>query len=169
MYKKRELRTCKTCHKEFWFRLCYAKRLGAGKYCSAPCRNLAFTGSGNPRAGKYAEYGSKRSEHLRQLANYQRYKLQALEKLARLYNSRVQCRNCECDHLPLLQINHLQRRQIKNETGAKLWRLILRLSDEEAKQRFDIRCQICNWLYSLEERHAVKYDILWRGKVEDDE
>lgn len=159
-------RTCLVCKKPFMLRDCYAKRPGAGKYCSMPCRHLAYAGPGNPHASRYAVYGSKRSQHLRQLDNYQRYKLEALEKLARLWSTRVQCINCECDHFPLLQVNHLQKREVKNETGAKLWRLVIRLSDEETKRRFDIRCQVCNWLYTIEQRHAVRYDILWRGKVE---
>lgn len=164
MELKRTKKICETCSKIFEVRNCYLKRLYKnGRFCSNKCRNIGFIGTGNPKASKYAIYGSKVSKHKRHLAYYQRSRQQALEKLARVWNTTLVCSQCACSIQSVLQVNHLQDFKTK-QSGAKLWRLVLSLPDLEAKERFDIRCSLCNWKHFLERKYSVQYNIEWRGE-----
>lgn len=156
-------RVCQVCGKNFMLRACYARRSpGAGRFCSRTCQTIGYTGSGNPKAGKYAVYGSKVSEHRRQLDGYQRYRTLALAKLAKLWETKVVCIRCGCDHLLLLQVNHRNGRG-RSEASAKLWRKVIKLSDADAKNQFDIRCFLCNWAYYVQMKYRCSYQIAWGG------
>ena len=157
---KRSIRTCEVCTKEFEIRDCYLKRTRYknGRFCSPACRQEGFKGTGNPRASEYAVYGSKKSENLRHLAYYQRVRLKAL---ARLGNK---CVNCGCDELSALQVNHLKDFST-NQSGAVLWRHILKISEEELRAGFDLRCELCNWHFFMQQKYPnLSYSVEWRGR-----
>jgi hypothetical protein len=160
-------RVCLICKKTFLLRNCYAKRPGAGKYCSPECKHAAYRGAGNPRASKYAAYGSKRSEHLRQLENYQKARIAALERLAEAWHTGLHCIVCKCDQFDLLQVNHINGAVGKQQrAGATLWRKILKTSLDDLLREFNILCAACNWIHFLQKKHKCRYKLEWRGKVE---
>lgn len=160
-------RVCMVCNKPFLFRVCYAKRPGAGKYCSPACKHEAYKGTGNPRATKYAAYGSKLSQHARQLDNYQRYRKEALERLAEAWHTDVHCIVCKCDQYDLLQINHIKGATNKKQrTGATLWRKIIRTGLDDLLQEFNILCAACNWVDFIQKKYKCCYKVAWHGKAE---
>lgn len=126
---------------------------------------MGFQGTGNPRATKYAQYGSKVSVHYRQLANYQKYHRLAIEKLSKIWGTPLVCYECRCNIFEMLQVNHLLNFSTKM-SGVKLWRHVLNLSDEQAHREFNILCVLCNWRHFVERKYGVQYSIEYKGKAQ---
>jgi hypothetical protein len=164
--RNQELRVCIVCNKAFWFRLCYAKRKHrTGICCSSACRKKFHVGVENPNAGPLVLYGSKRVQHERQLRVCAKIRHDALIKIARVHNKGIECFSCRCAVYDALQINHIHgviKSQRKKEMGSRLGRLVLRVSDEEARQQFDIRCPVCNWAHFIERKFGIIYEITSR-------
>jgi hypothetical protein len=157
-----ERRTCEACKQEFWFRRCYAKRPGRpGSFCSFRCHGGTRTGERNPNAGPLVQYGSKVVQSARTLRSCRRRRKAALDKLARIYG-RMACINCQCDHYPALQVNHLKEFGTK-QSGTYLWQRVMDCPDVDIKTTFDIRCVLCNWLHFVERKHNITYGIIWKG------
>lgn len=59
--------------------------------------------------------------------------------------------------------NHLKKFKTK-QSGVTLWRHILRISDEELREQFDIRCELCNWQFHLQQKYpTLTYVVEWKG------
>lgn len=162
---KRSIRICETCKQQFEVRNCYLTRqYRNGRFCSNECRNIGFRGAGNPKASCYAAYGSKVSQNLRQLERYQKLRKEVLERIAQVRGVPLCCGQCGCDHYQILQANHLVDFKSK-QSGVALWRHILKISDEELRGKFDIRCELCNWHFHLQQKHPdLVFTVEWKGR-----
>lgn len=165
MELKRTLKTCEVCAKEFLVRNCYLKRSHrAGRFCSNPCRNVAFRGAGNPNASPYVGFGPKTRRSYAQKWSHLKIRLEALARVTTLASqSEIKCAGCSCNVYEVLQINHLKKFKTK-QSGVTLWRHILRISDEELREQFDIRCELCNWQFHLQQKYpTLTYVVEWKG------
>lgn len=160
---KQEQRICKTCGKKFWFRLCYAKRPGKpGTYCSNSCRAKQLYGQYNPNISELGKViGPKAAKGYRYKERQQAIRLEAIT----LLRPELTCCICGCDRYEMLEINHIfgKTEERKTESGYRLWQLVIKLK-EKAKEQFDVRCSICNWLNWIERKfmlNGTEYTIVW--------
>lgn len=157
---KRTQKVCEQCSKSFWIYTCYLKRpTKQGRFCSNICRNKGQFGNGNPNTSELSKIiGPKAAREYKYKEAYAVLRKQALEIISN--NGKIVCVKCNCDYLPLLQVNHINGGgNRRKESGTTLWRMVIKLGTE-AKKYFDIRCGVCNWVYFIERRHPeIKYEV----------
>lgn len=163
MYRKRQLRRCEICGKDFWFRNCHAKRPGRpGRFCSNACRAKGQYGHGNPNITELGiKYGPVAAKLYGAKLRYGMFRRMALEKLS---GKPPVCARCGCDDYRILEVNHrngVSRERRHRENGVILWRMVLKT--ENSEKYFNVLCKVCNQAdyveraFGIEQKHQIRW------------
>lgn len=105
-------------------------------------------------------YYANREQYLTRTKNY-RCELR-LEALMIVGNGVIQCSNCDCKDLDLIDINHKdggggEEVRRTGMTGIKLYKAII--TGRRKTDDLNLLCKACNWIHYLKLKYGVIYNI----------
>jgi hypothetical protein len=98
------------------------------------------------------------AKHKMQMRNYQhRLRVRTLEIVGK---GKLECSNCGCRDIRLLEINHINGKGTKelNRLGSLIFYQKIRDGKRSIKD-LSILCKVCNWAYFIKQKYGISYKI----------
>jgi hypothetical protein len=94
---------------------------------------------------------------------YDHYRQNKRLKALKHISSELKCVRCGITDVRVLQIDHIngggskERRNRRNRSGTLHYNVILKLTEDEARAKYQILCANCNWIKRFEQHEVNQY------------